>query len=136
MALKYSVARYEDLPIMIARLEGTWTSRDLKSMYSACVDLCGPEDGQLIRINDCTRARLSSSESILVIQTVAEQRVAGSFFDTRFNDVLVGNALWVQMIRNRISERLNCPVPLFSKPEAALRYAMSELSQSGGTARA
>ncbi|QPC84363.1 hypothetical protein G4Y79_08305 [Phototrophicus methaneseepsis] len=126
----YTVARYEDLPVVIVRLEDTWASSDLRSMYQACVNLRYPKESHLIRITDCTRTMLSPAQSILLIQTITEQRVAGSFFDPHYEEVLVGSSLWVQMVRNRISQRLNSHIPLFPSADTALRYAVGTISRS------
>ncbi|MAU13552.1 MAG: hypothetical protein CL607_27290 [Anaerolineaceae bacterium] len=133
MSFDYEVKRHESLPILIAKIGRTWGEHNMAMMFAECLDACRDDEQHVIRITDFSEADMSFSDVIMLVQLLSKQQVPGSFFDTRFDDVLVGTDAWVYVARDRISKFLGQHVALFQTQEAALRYAMRQLAHGQHT---
>ena len=133
MSFDYHVDRHESLPILIAAIGSQWGNHSMTNLFNDCLDACQGDEQRFIRINDFSQAQMSLTDIIMLVQMLSTNHVPGSYLDTHFDDVLVGTDAWVYVARDRISKHLGRHVALFPTQDAALRYAINQLTRGAHT---
>ena len=99
-----TVTRIEDEPILLARMTGYVTCRDINNIYMLSNQLITSADKKIYRITDVRESSSSFTEMIKCIQRPT-QELAASTEDPRVQVVFVGIHSWNQFFRNTMQNR-------------------------------
>jgi hypothetical protein len=125
-----SVTRLDDLPVIIATLEGLMDLSMITKMYNDSAALMLPHEDRVYRLAD-VRHTDSTFADIMYIVKAASQGMPGSETDPRIRPVYVGNNRWIEMARNslQLEQFGKVNVPMFHTIEDALLYVELDLDR-------